>query len=63
MGKVSYRHVDDDGYFTFHVADGSAVTVSAKGYSTADPSQIAVLDACPFVKRTKSSSDDGGKEA
>jgi hypothetical protein len=62
MRKVRYQHVDDDGYFTFHLADGSAVTVSSKGYATDDPGQIAVLDACPFVKRAKPSKDDGGGE-
>lgn len=58
--KVAFQHVDPDGRFTFHRADGSQVDVDAKGYSTDDPGDIAYLDSVSFVKRAKPA---GGKGA
>lgn len=51
MAKVAYTHVDPDGHFTFHRADGSAVTVGHKPYETDDPYERSVLEECRFVKR------------
>jgi len=62
MAKVAYLYVETDGKFTFHRPDGSEVAVSGnKAYATDDAGEIAYLDTCPFVKRTKPSSG-GGKE-
>jgi hypothetical protein len=59
VAKVTFKHVEEDGYFTFQLADGVAITVSAKGYTTDDPHVIAELDACRFVKRSKPAGASG----
>ena len=50
--KVTFKHVDPEGAFSFHKADGSLVEITAdKPYATGDPSEVAYLDTVRFVKR------------
>ncbi len=51
MESASFTHVEPDGRFQFHKADGSLVVVHGdKPYRTSDAHQIAFLNESPFVK-------------
>ena len=54
MASVSFVHVEPDGRFIFHDAEGKEHVVSAdKPYRTDDASLQRFLDETPFVKRGK----------
>lgn len=58
--KVSYQHVEPDGTFVFHAADGSEIVVAAdKPYVTDDAGVVAYLDQTPFVQRVASKQTKG----
>jgi hypothetical protein len=57
--KVEFVHAEKDGRFSFYRTDGSEVVVTAKGYQTDDPAEIALLDSLDFVKRQKSAGKEG----
>lgn len=70
MGKVAYVHVEADGAFMFHNADGSANTISGEPVFV-DGEHVAYLDTVPWVERTGDvldeltyvlDSNDGGEE-
>jgi hypothetical protein len=54
--KVTFVHTEKDGRLVFHRADGSEGVVTAKGYETDDPADIALLDSFDFIKRQGSKS-------